>query len=152
MTKRPIEPMEFSAGVKVVSLADVRVARGQTRVPRQTCRHSNMVYDERERRIWCEDCESDVDVFDAYVRLIECHDSAWKKIERAWKEAKEACDFQLRSRAAKYMDKIWRGRRMVPNCPHCGEGLLPEDVLRLKSASSAELTRRKRSRKQEVGS
>lgn len=146
MSKRPIEPAPFNIGVRVVDIGDVRVARGKTRFNHETCKHNRMVYDQQERRIWCEDCENDVDVFDAYVRLVECHDSAWKKIWRTWNEAKEAADFQLRSRAAKAMDKVWRGRRMVPNCPHCGEGLLPEDILNNQSGSSAELTRRKRAR------
>ncbi|MAL97173.1 MAG: hypothetical protein CL583_01865 [Alteromonadaceae bacterium] len=147
MSKRPIDPQQFTLGVGVVDIGDVRVARGKTRWQRQVCPHNNMTFDQTERRIWCDDCEDDVDVFDAYCRLVECHESAWKRIERAWTEVKEALDLNLISRAAKAMDKVWRSRRMVPNCPHCGEGLLPEDVLSAKSASSAELTRRKREAK-----
>ena len=33
MTDRPIEPMDYLHGVKVVDIGDLRVARGETRGP-----------------------------------------------------------------------------------------------------------------------
>lgn len=66
MSKRPIEPMDYLRGVKLVDIGEVRVARGQTRVPRQTCQHTNMAYDDSERRVYCRDCGNDVDAFDAF--------------------------------------------------------------------------------------
>lgn len=146
MSKRPIEPVEFSHGVNVVDIGDIRVARGKTRVPGPSCRHRTVTYDQNERRVYCEDCEQDIDGFDAFLMLVECHHAAIARVERRERELQEAEQFVARSRAVKCLDKIWRGRRMVPNCPHCGEGLLPEDVLNNQSASSAELTKRKRAR------
>lgn len=146
MSNRPIEPVNWSAGVKVVDIGDIRVSRGQTRVPGKSCRHRNVSYDQSERRVYCMDCERDIDGFDAFLMLVECHHSAVAKVERRSQELQEAEQFQARSRAAKHLDKYWRGRTQVPNCPHCGEGLLPEDVLNSRSSSSAELTRKKRQR------
>lgn len=149
MSKRPIEPQAYMYGIKVVDIGDLRVARGKTRVPAKSCRHQRMVYDEAVRRVYCEDCEQDVEPFDAFVLLVQQHDSAWKKIQRASNEASEAAKFQLRSRAAKVIDQVWRSRNMVPNCPHCREALLPEDILEVGfSRTSAELARKKRERRQ----
>ncbi|WP_342632697.1 hypothetical protein [Marinobacter alkaliphilus] len=145
MAKRPIEPADFVHGPKVVDIGDIRVARGKTRVPCETCRHRQLVYDPTERRVYCEDCQQDVDGFDAFLNLVHQHESAWGAIRKARTEILEAQSHNLISRAAKALDQYWRSRKTVPNCPHCNEALLPEDVAggRLRT-SSAELARRRR--------
>ena len=90
-----------------------------------------MRYDDRERRVWCADCEQDVEPFDAFKHLVENYDEAWKAADRRIKEAHEASKFSLISRAAKAIDKMWRSRKMVPACPHCHAGIWPEDALRM---------------------
>ena len=127
----PIEPQEYVGGVTVIDFGDLRVARGLTRRPVRTCRHHAMRYDPRERRIWCADCETDVEAFDAFTLLIEYFDAVQKKARRMMDEAKEAQSFQLRSIAAKKIDEKWRKRNMVPACPHCHAGIWPEDVDRM---------------------
>jgi len=145
MPKRPIDPVDFVHGPKVVDIGDVRVARGKTRVSRQTCAHRHLVYDQAERRVYCTDCEQDVDAFDAFLQLVYQQDSAWRKIRRAWSEVKEAQETTLISRAAKAMDRYWRARKTVPNCPHCNEALLPEDVTGNQlTSSSKELAHKRR--------
>lgn len=138
MSDTPIEPQDYLYGVKVVQIEDIRVARGMTRRDRGTCRHRKMVYDEKERRIWCSDCESEVEGFDAFLFLVEMFGGAQGKLKRRETELAEAEKFQLRSRAAKVMDEAWRSTKMAPLCPHCNNALLPEDVVGgLASASKA---------------
>ncbi len=127
----PIEPQPYLGGVTVIDFGDLRVARGLTRRPTRMCRHHAMRYDPRERRIWCADCETDVEAFDAFTLLIEHFDAVQKKARRMMDEAREAQSFQLRSIAAKQIDEKWRKRNMVPSCPHCRAGIWPEDVKRM---------------------
>lgn len=127
----PIEPQEYLGGVKVVDIGDIRVARGMTRRPVSSCRHHGLRYDPHERRVWCADCETDVEPFDAFVKLVEHFDAAAKMAKRLLDEATEAQAFAVRSIAAKEMDRHWRSRNMVPACPHCHAGLWPEDVKRM---------------------
>lgn len=124
----PIDPQVYSAGVTVVDIGDIRVARGKTRRPRSTCRHLNMTYDQNERRVYCHDCEKDVDPFDAFVSLTESWDAAEKKLRRRTQKITEAETFIIRRRAAKVMDEAWRKKETVPACPHCKEAILPGDV------------------------
>ena len=128
MKKPPIEPMDYLGGVKVVDIGDLRVARGITRRPPESCEHRNLTYDETERRIWCSDCEQEIDPFDAFVILVECFDTAHKRLDERASELSELETFTVRSRAAKAMDKHWRSRDRVPACPHCKRGILPDDV------------------------
>ncbi len=122
----PVVPQEYLHGTTVVDIGDIRVARGMSRRPYSSCKHKHLVYDDRERRIWCQDCERDIEPFDAFKRLVEHNAAAWAKIERRMKEVEAAEAATLRSRAAKALDDVWRRRNMVPVCPTCTQGLLPE--------------------------
>lgn len=129
----PIEPQEFLGGVNVVDFGDLRVARGLTRRPARVCRHKLMTYDPRERRIWCADCETDVEPFDAFVLLVEKFDATNKRARKMLDEAQAAQSHNLRLIAAKQIEEKWRSRNMVPACPHCSAGIWPEDVKRMGS-------------------
>jgi hypothetical protein len=144
MSDAPIKPEDFRHGVKVVDIGDLRVARGLTRRPHCTCLHRKLVYDTKERRIWCEDCESEVEPFDAFAGLVEFFDGASKKLERRQQELKDAEQAAARSLAVKALDKIWRSRTRAPLCPHCDEALLPEDMTKGLAQASRELIRARR--------
>ncbi|MCV9910204.1 hypothetical protein OIV19_21655 [Brucella sp. HL-2] len=127
MTNEPIEEQAYVMGVTVVDIGDIRVARGLTRRPVSSCRHRQLVYDNRERRIWCKDCETDVDPFDAFTSFTEQYDRAFKDLVKGRQELEEAERFQCRSIAAREIDKAWRRQKYVPACPTCNHGLFPED-------------------------
>lgn len=123
----PIEPLNYLGGVTVVDIGDLRVARGMSRRPASSCRHRQMHYDCRERRIWCADCEQNIEPFDAFEILVGYFSDAERKIAKRQDELTAAEQHQIRSRAARQLDLAWQRRRMVPACPCCGEGLFPED-------------------------
>ena len=149
MSNAPIEPQYFLHGPKVVDIGDLRVARGMTRRPQSSCRHARLVYDAGERRVWCQDCETEVEAFDAFVQVVGHFSAAQGKIERRRQELAEAEVFALRSRAAKRMDEYWRSHSMAPLCPHCSGAILPEDVVKglAQKSKSIELAARKRKEK-----
>jgi hypothetical protein len=126
----PIEPQDYLYGVKVVDIGDARVKRGKSRRPIGSCPHKNMHYDPAERRIWCADCEADVDGFDAFVVLVENFNRQEGRMKAREEKVLEAEQATLVSRAAREMDAQWRKRSTVPLCPHCSVALLPEDVVR----------------------
>jgi hypothetical protein len=123
----PIEAQDYLGGVKVVDIGDLRVARGMSRRPYTSCPHLHLLYDQNERRIWCSDCETNVDPFDAFKGIVQYFDGHMSKLDRREKALAEAEQFQARSLAAKAIDEVWRRRKRVPACPHCRQGLFPED-------------------------
>lgn len=123
----PIEPRQFLGGVTVVDIGDLRVARGLSRRPYSGCNHLKLVYDGQERRIWCSDCEKNIEAFDAFELLVSRFSSATAELGRNRMELDEAILANIRSIAARNLDKAWRSRTMVPACPHCGSGLFPDD-------------------------
>lgn len=141
----PIIEQDYLYGLKVVDIGDIRVARGMSRRPLSSCRHVQMVYDQKERRIWCKDCETTIEAFDAFLQIIEQFDAAASRAERVRQEVAAARNHNLVRIAAKKMDKAWSRKRSVPACPHCHAGLLPDDVDRMGAVSrEIELARRKR--------
>nr|WP_298411636.1 hypothetical protein [uncultured Halomonas sp.] len=147
MSDKPIEPQTFLGGVEVVDIGDLRVARGLTRRPVATCRHLNLVYDCTERRVWCSDCESEVEAFDAFKAVCENLDRSIKRLSRREQEIKDAERFAARSRAVKRLDEIWRSHNRTPLCPHCKDALLPEDFADDVSTTGRELARAARMRR-----
>ena len=139
MSGAPIEPQEYLYGVKVVDIGDARVKRGMSRRVISSCKHANMHYDLAERRIWCADCESDVEGFDAFVVLVENFHRQERRLSTRESKIADAENLTLVSRAARVMDEHWRKRSTVPLCPHCSTPLLPEDVLRGLAARSRQL-------------
>jgi len=139
MSSAPIEPQNYLYGVKVIDIGDARVKRGKSRRPIGCCPHKNLHYDTAERRIWCSDCEADVEGFDAFVVLVENFDRGFKRMKDREEKVLAAEQSALVSRAAREMDVHWRKRSTVPLCPHCSTALLPEDVLRGLATRSRQL-------------
>ena len=146
----PIEPMAFLGGVKVIDIGDLRVARGLSRRPASSCRHRRLHYDTKERRIWCADCEQNIEAFDAFELLCGQFHEASTQLKRRSDELAAAETHQLRSLAARQLDMAWQKRRMVPACPCCGQGLFPEDfkdgIMASLGREYAEAQRRRRKR------
>ncbi|WP_108096680.1 hypothetical protein [Pseudomonas sp. GV071] len=128
MSKAPIEPQDYLYGPKIVTIEDLRVARGKTRRPASSCRHRQLVYDDNERRVWCKDCEQEVEPFDAFLSVVGVFQGAKADIDQRRRKLAEVESFQIISRAAKVMDQAWRRKDMAPLCPHCMVAIFPEDV------------------------
>lgn len=130
MSDTHIEPLDYIYGVKVVDIGDARIKRGKSRRPIGTCAHKNMHYDQEERRVWCADCESNIEAFDAFTILVENFDRQIKRLQDRESKIIEAEATTLVSRAARVMDAEWRKHKTAPLCPHCSTALLPQDILR----------------------
>lgn len=124
----PVEPQNYLSGVKVVDIGDLRVARGMSRRPVSTCTHVNQVYDQKERRVWCSDCETDLDPFDAYRSIVENLHTCYERIDRVKAELADATKQNLHLLAARAVEKTLRSRSMIPTCPHCSRGLTADDL------------------------
>lgn len=129
MANEPIDAQDYISGVNVVDIGDLRVMRGKTRRPHSACNHTALSYDSAERRIWCRDCETDVDAFDAFVSLVERFSAAKKRIDDDRAEVEAARAHSLRLIAAKEIEKAWRSKTMLPACPSCKSGLWPKDFV-----------------------
>lgn len=148
----PIDETDFTfGGGRVVDFGDLRVARGKSRRAYSICQHLRLMYDATERRIWCKDCERDVDAFEAFTGIAEHFRVAESRIARIKAEALEAQNHALHLIAARNLEAVWRGRKMAPTCPHCTRGLLPDDFKKVGGRVSVEFEQARRQREKEKG-
>ena len=152
MTDDPIIPPPEGSRLSVVApniidLAGIRVQWGLPATKRQDrCDHNGLLYSEEERRVWCGKCNRTVENFEAFMVFVR----HFREIESAarvkMRKAEEAMRSSVRRRATKELDRLWAGEGRAVSCPHCKNGLLPEDFANGVgwSAREYELARRKR--------
>jgi ribosomal protein S27E len=132
---------------EVIDLAGIRIQWGLPKNRANRCTHDDMVYDSRERRVWCKSCETTVENFDAFRRLVDEFARMEAAARRKMTAAEEALTATLNRRATKAIDHVWSGNKMAVGCPHCRKGLLPEDFdngVGLRMSREYELARRLR--------
>jgi hypothetical protein len=57
------------------------------------------------------------------------YNRALSRLQRERDALTKAKESEIHLLAAKKVEKAWRSRTMVPACPHCGKGILPQDGL-----------------------
>ena len=105
-------------GINVVNIDDIRVARGVAKYEKPTCRHRNLTYSTDERRVYCTDCKSTIDNFDAFMNLVKVFNAAKERCDRKESELNDALKYNVRRLAAKKLDEAWSSRTTIPCCPH----------------------------------
>ena len=130
----PIEPTSKDATPyaysNVLNFESLSIKHGRGKRFGKPCEHNHLVYDPGEKRVWCEDCESTVDSFDAFLRIVRDWESVESQLRSRALKLLEDEKQNLISRAAKAVDRAFRKQKTAPTCPHCKEALLPEDMLK----------------------
>lgn len=107
----------------IINFGELKISRGS----HKHCSHKNLVYDPKERVIQCSDCERYLDAFDVFLNFIHQFDRAYAKLNRDREELAYLQEKGLSLKAAKMAEQAWRSKTNTPICPHCFEGIFPED-------------------------
>jgi hypothetical protein len=138
------DPRAEPFGQPVIDFAGVRIAHGLPKFHHPRCEHKALIYDENERRIWCDGCERTLDAFDAFMTTVKYFDAMVLAAQSDRDRAKEAREATLVRRAAKWLDRVW-ARKMLPQCARCGHGMTPDEALNCGQVSlEYEAARRKK--------
>jgi hypothetical protein len=130
----------------VIDLGGMRMAKGWRKRDAPKCAHRRLVLSASDRLIECDECNQQVDPFDAVLAIYARLDEMMVQVRRDRAHAAEGAASVLVRRAAKELDSAW-GHKMAPSCPHCRGGLLPEDFAGGAASSrhrDLEIARRKR--------
>ena len=118
---------------KIVDIGEYRFRSREKKRPwdRQDtrCDHRHLTLDDQGHIVRCEKCGEVVSAYWALDMLVHDLKRLQDNAERAKASAKEAESIHLHLIAAKKVEKVWRTKEMVPACPHCDRGILPEDNL-----------------------
>ncbi len=93
------------------------------------CDHKHIELDARGDIVRCVKCGDQLSAFWALKMLSDEYNRALSKLQREREALEKAKEAETHLLAARKVEKVWRSRTMVPACPHCGAGILPEDGL-----------------------
>lgn len=144
----PIEPQDYLYGLKVVELDNIRIARGKTKRSYEKCNHLHMVIDDNERRVFCEDCQMAITAFDGLMALFKNWGRIVESLDRRSEEVRAAEKYSIRRIATKAIDSEFMKAYTVPCCPHCNEGLIPDDFTKIKRASKSLVMQKRKNQEQ----
>lgn len=114
----------------VIQISDLRFTRaGEPPDPEHACLHKKLRVDPNGEIVTCEDCGVQVEAFWALSALVERYGTALRHLEERERRLEKDLQASVTHRAAKKVEVVWRERKMLPRCPHCGSGILPEDGL-----------------------
>lgn len=92
------------------------------------CQHARTVIDEQAGTVTCRDCEVTLSAFWVLGRIAREENRVFERIRLMRAEAAELETWTPFLRAQRSLERRWRGKSMLPACPHCHHGLWPEDL------------------------
>ena len=95
--------------------------------PIRKCRHMNIELDDAGEIVRCLDCGEQVSAYWVFKSVLSQINSERIRLGAERKELEETKSRTIHLVAAKRIERLWRGRKMAPLCPHCNRGILPED-------------------------
>lgn len=112
---------------KIVSLDQVRISRGLEKICK--CDDRKFVIDTSNRRVTCNSCGATVDPYDAMLELANNRQEHVKQMERLLEQRKQIVNYNPHLVVIKKLEKQYRGRKMIPNCPRCSEPFYLEELV-----------------------
>ncbi len=93
---------------------------------RSNCMHKRFIISSDQGTVHCSDCGESVSAFHA-LQVVARRDSELRRNWRRWQEDVAALKaWSPWLRAVKRLEHIWRGKNMLPQCPHCRRGIEAE--------------------------
>lgn len=115
----------------VVNIGDFSIAKADrtwdARIGKGVCRHLRIEMDDHGEVVTCRDCGVHVSAYWALKTLAGYWGDAARKQKAAQERLTEEKSAHLHLIAAKKAEQAWRNQKMVPCCPHCGEGISAKD-------------------------
>jgi hypothetical protein len=121
MMDRPVDPSA------VVSLEGWRKRREREKAKESPCTHERYILDVEHGTVNCAECDAPVSAFFALKKIAFRESQAFQKLHSMNAEIAAITARRSWLSAVKTLDRIWRGKKMLPCCPHCNRGLFAED-------------------------
>lgn len=117
---------------RVYDIGDFRVEvkqdyGGLTYDKDKECHHRNLTFAEEGQVITCDDCKVQVTAWWAFLSLTKKFADIQQRTQEAYAAVEASKARNLTHKAAIAVEDAWRGRKMIPTCPHCSKPILAQD-------------------------
>ncbi|EGO63554.1 hypothetical protein [Acetonema longum] len=86
-------------------------------------------FDPKNREVFCRHCGNKIDAFDAMLLCAEQDERRNSELKQLFEQAKELSEYKPWLIRAREFERELRAG-MIPICPHCSRGILPEELTR----------------------
>lgn len=92
------------------------------------CTDRRFVIDPRNREVYCSKCGAWVDPFDALMDISNWCEHENNEIDMLARQKQELMQYKPYLRVIKKLERNYRGHKMLPCCPVCGEPFYLEEI------------------------
>lgn len=111
----------------IPQLIEFKVLQDRRR-KRGSCWHRRFEIDREGGAVFCADCNEEIPAFEALC-IIARQDSLYQqRFLRLREEIVELQKYKPWLKAVKRLEHVWRGKKMLPCCPHCRKGVKAEGL------------------------
>lgn len=130
----------------IVEIGEFRISQKRRTYAGHECKHLRFTVEHEGEVVNCDDCGKQISSHWALMLLVETYQREMACLASARATQKSIEGKTIHLKAAQRVESAWRSRSMVPSCPHCREGIFPEDGFG-GSAVSREIALRRREAK-----
>lgn len=112
---------------ELIQLDELRIDRNAGKVCR--CERPKRLVNSQSRKVYCQQCGSDLDPFDVLIEITKWMGEKNNRIQQQAEQMKEMKSYKPWLKVIKYLEKQYRGRKMVPSCPSCDEPFYLEELV-----------------------
>lgn len=127
--------------MNVIQLDKYRIKREPDGTFSPGCNHYSLILKDKGEFVYCEDCNENVSPYWAIKHLSRAFRDELEKLTSATLELEIRAKEFVHTKAAKEIERAWRGGKYAVTCPHCQRGILPQDSLGWRS-KELEMARR----------
>ena len=129
---------------KIVSFAHEARKRGKP----CGCLHQSFVIDERHGSVECSECEEPVSAFHALCAIAREETRFRRQMASLTIQRDELKKYKPWLIAVRTLERMWRGKRALPCCPHCNRGIYAEELTQRSCGIQIEEQRRTRNNRE----
>jgi hypothetical protein len=114
---------------KIIKIETLRINRDIYK--RCRCAYWERKYevDPQNREVTCKKCGSRVDPFDAIYDMAKHYERLEEEVQRLLEQRKEIINYKPHMIVFRNLESNYRGKKMLPSCPHCHRGFFFEEIV-----------------------
>ncbi|MEN1968997.1 hypothetical protein WMZ97_13100 [Lentibacillus sp. N15] len=111
---------------KITDIDQLRINRNIDK--KCKCKKRKFVLDTTNKRVICNGCGAEVDPYDALYEMATNSNRLQEQVEQILEQRKQIVDYKPWLVTIRKLEKQYRGKKMLPNCPVCEEPFYLEEL------------------------